>query len=150
MQKKSAKSSAKFEDEGEAMDVDKTDNVDIGADVEDKDMASQEEQDDEGVVRERTPQTSTPVPPAPASTYFPYQYQPDNDKIKPKKRKAASSLCPGTPLPLRAVLRRSSRAIRPAQCADSTSITSRPRFVCPHRPTSSAGEAQGPRKRARE
>ena len=49
--------------EGAAVDVDKTDNDDTGADAYDKEMASQEEQHDEGVVRERILETSTPVAP---------------------------------------------------------------------------------------
>ena len=72
------------QDEGEAMDIDKSDNKHTGADAEDEEMASQEEQHNEGGVRERIPVTPTPVASAPASTYTPYRYQPDD-----KKRKAA-------------------------------------------------------------
>ena len=55
-----------------------------------EDMASQEEQRNAGVVRERIPETSTPAASAPASTPTPpYRCQPDDDKIKSMKRKAA-------------------------------------------------------------
>ena len=62
------------------MDIDESDNKDTGADAEDEEMASQEEQHDEGGVRERIPATPTPVDLAPASTYTP---------TGDKKRKAA-------------------------------------------------------------
>ena len=45
------------QDEGKAMDVDETDNENTGADPEDEEMASQEEQRDAGVVRERILET---------------------------------------------------------------------------------------------
>ena len=60
------------EGRGEAMGVDETENEDTGADAEDEEMASpQEEQHDEGVVRERIPERFPPVGSAPASTSIP-------------------------------------------------------------------------------
>ena len=65
------------------MDVVETDNEDTGADAEDEEMASQEEQRDAGVIRDRIPETPTPVASALASTSTPpYRYQPDDDKNK--------------------------------------------------------------------
>ena len=67
------------QDEAEATDVDETDNEDTDSYAEDEEMASQEEQRDAGVVRERIPETSILAASAPASTSTPsYQYQPDD------------------------------------------------------------------------
>ena len=69
------------QDEGEAMDVDETDNEDTGVDAEDEEMTSQEEQRDAGVVRKRIPETSTAAASASASTSTPpYQYQSEDDR----------------------------------------------------------------------
>ena len=50
------------------MDIDETDNEDTSADAGDEEMASQDEQHEEGVVKEHCPETSTPATPTPAST----------------------------------------------------------------------------------
>ena len=78
------------QDEGEAMDVDETDNEDTGADAEDEEMASWEEQRDAGVVRERILETCTPAAsaPAPRSTP-PTGTNPTTTKIKRKAARPA-------------------------------------------------------------
>ena len=74
------------EGEGGAMDIDETDNEDTGADAEDEEMASpQEERHDEGLVRERIPETSTPV----ASSIPLPGTNPMMTTVKSKRRKPA-------------------------------------------------------------
>ena len=68
------------------MDVVETDNEDIGANTEDEEIPFlQEEQHDDGVLRERNPETTTPVASAPAPVYTPYQH---GDKNSAKQEEA--------------------------------------------------------------
>ena len=68
------------------MDVVETDDEDIGADIEDEEIPSlQEEQHDDGILRERNPETTTPVASAPALVYTPYRH---SDKNRAKQEEA--------------------------------------------------------------
>ena len=76
------------EGRGVAMSVDEADNEDTGADAEDEEMASPQEEQHDGVVRERIPERFPPVASAPASTSItPTGTNPPTTKIKSKRRK---------------------------------------------------------------